>query len=44
MVARGENINNCMDMRWLLWLGGVLLVPGVAVLTAGLSAGAGATV
>ena len=33
-------ISDCKDKSGLLWLDGVLLVPGVAELTAGLSAGA----
>ena len=39
-VCMAVTINNCKDECGLLWLDGVLLVPGDSVLAAGLSAGA----
>ena len=39
-VCTAVTISDCKDESGLLWLDGVLLVPGDAVLAAGLSAGA----
>ena len=39
-VCTAVVISDCKDKSGLLWLDGVLLVPGVAELAAGLSAGA----
>ena len=43
-VCTAVTISDCKDESGLLWLDGVLLVPGDAVLAAGLSAGAAGAV
>ena len=39
-VCTAVAISDCRDMSGLLWLDGMLLVPGEAMLAVGLSAGA----